>query len=183
MTVELYWPLLVTVVAWGIAALIAAWGLKHVDPSPARPDARHRWEPVSHRKRGDRDMQSAEASPTTSMYDRLGVPNIRTAVDQFYNRVLGDPECVDYFEHLDLEGRASLKRHQALLIGQLLGGPVHYVMDDLRQAHRTFVITNDAYARIVMHLLAVLYTLHVPSDIVVHLQTKLEEARPLIVTT
>lgn len=116
-----------------------------------------------------------------SMYARLGHGAIVAAVDQFYHRVLGDPQLRPYFDHLDAQGLSRLHRHQALLIGQVLGGPRHFDLTQLGHAHRHLRITHDAYWRVIMHLGAVLTALDVPRDVVAHLLTALCEAESSIV--
>ncbi|WP_431881722.1 group I truncated hemoglobin [Micromonospora chalcea] len=121
-------------------------------------------------------------APQPSMYARLGHGAIVAAIDQFYHRVLGDPELRPYFDRLSPDGLARLHRHQALLIGQLLGGPVHFDLAQLGHAHRHLGISHDAYWRAVMHLGAVLTGLRVPRDIVLHLMAALYDAESSIVS-
>jgi truncated hemoglobin YjbI len=54
-----------------------------------------------------------------SDYDIVGGGSaVGGVVNDFYERVLGDPQLAPYFEGVDL---ARLKRHQVLLISQVLG--------------------------------------------------------------
>lgn len=93
-------------------------------------------------------------------YTTVGVDNIRTAVERFYHAVLSDERLQTYFEHLDTE---QLRRHQALFIGQLWGGPVHYDLDDLAKAHQRLRVSPAAYWRTAGHLMAVLTVMDVPA--------------------
>lgn len=119
----------------------------------ARPDA------------GTTLMLAASAPQTNvgpdgqSAYDTVGVNAIRTAVDQFYALVTCDPVLSPYFALIDLE---RLHRHQALFIGQLWGGPVHFDLDKLVTAHRHLQIPALAYWRTVGILMTVLTRLEVP---------------------
>jgi hemoglobin len=82
-------------------------------------------------------------TPTTpeSHYDRVGgQPAIREVVEQFYARVLADEELAPYFVDADV---TQVKRHQVLLLSQVLGGPAEYDGRDLGEAHRGLGITSD----------------------------------------
>ena len=74
-------------------------------------------------------------------------------VEQFYARVLDDDELAPYFTDADV---AAVKRHQVLLLSQVLGGPSEYDGRDLGEAHRGLGITSDHYDKVVGHLVAVL---------------------------
>jgi hemoglobin len=95
-------------------------------------------------------------TPTTpdSHYDRVGgQPAIREVVEQFYARVLADEDLAPYFVDADV---TQVKRHQVLLLSQVLGGPAEYDGRDLGEAHRGLGITSDHYDKVVGHLVAVL---------------------------
>lgn len=92
-------------------------------------------------------------------YETVGVLAIRTAVDQFYSAVCADPVLSPYFHGVEMD---QLKRHQALFLGQLWGGPVHFDAQRLGVAHRHLNVSSAAYWRVVGHLMAVLTNLAVP---------------------
>lgn len=92
-------------------------------------------------------------------YDTVGVDAIRAAVEQFYAVVAADPLLAGYFNGID---RDRLIRHQALFLGQLWGGPVHFDVDGLVTAHRDLGITAEAYWRTVAHLMTTITGLGVP---------------------
>jgi hemoglobin len=97
------------------------------------------------------------------MYDRIGgAPAIREAVDRFYRRLLDDPELAGYFEG-DLSG---LKRHQAALLTQVLGGPVQYEGRDLTEAHESLAIPKAHFQRVVFYLVGTLWELGAPMDVI-----------------
>ncbi|MFO7279757.1 MAG: group 1 truncated hemoglobin [Thermoanaerobacterales bacterium] len=99
------------------------------------------------------DRTDSIATPA-SHYERLGgAPAVREAVDRFYDRVLGDPELAHYFTDVDMP---RLKRHQVLLLSQVLGGPARYDGRELGEAHRGLGISSAHYDRVVDHLVAVL---------------------------
>ena len=94
-----------------------------------------------------------------SLYERLGqTAGIRTAVDDFYRRVLADPELAPYFERVDLAG---LHGHQTDLLVQVTGGPAGYTGRELAAVHETRGITPEAFDRVVGHLVATLTELGV----------------------
>jgi len=99
--------------------------------------------------------ETTDASPTPeSHYDRVGgKPAIREVVEQFYARVLDDDELAPYFTDADV---SEVKRHQVLLLSQVLGGPAEYDGRELGAAHRGLGITSDHYDKVVGHLVAVL---------------------------
>jgi hemoglobin len=94
-----------------------------------------------------------------SLYERLGrTVGIRTAVDDFYRRVLADPRLAPYFEAVDLE---ALYGHQTDLLVQVTGGPGGYSGRDLAAAHEGRHITPEAFDLVVGHLVASLTELGV----------------------
>lgn len=106
--------------------------------------------------------QIDRAEAPASHYDRLGgAPTIREAVDRFYTRVLADPALAPFFTGTDM---SQLKRHQVLLLSQVLGGPVAYDGRSLSDAHRGLGISTDHYDKVVEHLVAVLVELGADDD-------------------
>ena len=99
-----------------------------------------------------------------SLYARLGQRvGIRAAVDDFYDRVLADPQLRPYFEGADLR---RLRAHQAALLVQVTGGPAEYGGRGLAASHQGLDITPEAFDRVVGHLVATLTGLGVqPADI------------------
>ncbi len=95
---------------------------------------------------------ASDAKPTH--YDRVGGrPAITAVVEQFYARVLADDELAPYFTDADVE---AVKRHQVLLLSQVLGGPSEYDGRELGAAHQGLGITSEHYDKVVGHLVAVL---------------------------
>ncbi len=101
--------------------------------------------------------QTVEGETPASHYDRLGgAPTIRVAVDRFYELVLADPDLAPFFADTDV---AKVKRHQVLLLSQVLGGPADYDGRALGEAHRGLGITETHYDKVVAHLVNVLVDL------------------------
>lgn len=163
---DVRWTLLL--VAGAAVLIAAAWRL--LAPHDER---------AGERLAGPAAAEQNPARERETMYERVGAGNIRAAVDQFYHRILGDPRLAHHFDGVDL-GR--LRRHQALLIGQILGGPVHFELHQLAIAHRRLRIDHGTYWITVGHLLAVLTGLGVPRDVVLHLCAALYDAQDLIIT-
>ncbi|MEU2350963.1 group 1 truncated hemoglobin [Modestobacter sp. NPDC049651] len=97
-----------------------------------------------------------------SLYERLGREvGIRTAVDDFYERVVADPQLEHYFADADLP---QLRRHQAALLVQVTGGPAGYSGRDLATGHAGLGITAADFDRVVGHLVGTLTALGVGDD-------------------
>jgi hemoglobin len=97
-----------------------------------------------------------------SIYERLGQEKgIRAAVDDFYGRVVGDPELADYFDGVDLR---KLRAHQTALLVQVTGGPAAYSGRDLAAAHDRLGITPQDFDRVVGHLVATLTSFGVAAE-------------------
>jgi hemoglobin len=99
---------------------------------------------------------------TATMYERAGGgAAIREAVDRFYRHLLADPDLAGYFAG-DL---TELKRHQAALLTQVLGGPSAYTGRDLAEAHAGLNISREHFQKVVFYLVGTLWELQVPMDI------------------
>jgi hemoglobin len=97
-----------------------------------------------------------------SLYERLGQEvGIRTAVDDFYARLVADPQVAHFFEGIDLP---RLRRHQTALLSQVTGGPVEYTGRDLAAGHAGLGITPEDFDRVVGHLVATLTALGVSAE-------------------
>ena len=97
----------------------------------------------------------------TTIFDEIGgEPTVTTVVDLFYERLLADPGLMRYFEHRDL---ARLKAHQRALVTVALGGSEQYSGRMMHPAHAGLAITNEAFDRVLDHLLEVLTEVGVPA--------------------
>lgn len=111
-------------------------------------------------------------------FEVIGAGGVRVVVDQFYNKLLGDPTLSPFFDHVDLP---RLRQHQALLVGQLWGGPVHYELGALAKAHHPLDISPEQYWRVVGHFMGTLTHEDVPGWICVFTMTRLYQARTFII--
>lgn len=99
-------------------------------------------------------MATEERVQDRTDYDRIGGgPAVRAVVDRFYELILADEQLAGFFENSDM---AQLKRHQALLISQVLGGPANYDGRELNQAHAGMDIGRDDYRKVVSYLVQTL---------------------------
>ena len=115
-----------------------------------------------------------------SLYERLGQEvGIRTAVDDFYVRVVGDPQLAHHFEGIDLP---RLRRHQTALLVQVTGGPVEYSGRELAEGHAGLGITPADFDRVVDHLVATLTDLGVSAKDIASVGAALTEHRDDIIT-
>jgi hemoglobin len=117
--------------------------------------------------------------PDGSDYDRIGgAPAVIAVVGDFYDRVLADPVLAPYFDGVDL---VRLRRHQVLLVSQVLGGPAEYDGRELRDAHAGMDITRDHFSMVVSHLVDAMKGAGVPDQIVQRVVLELGSTRGDIV--
>ena len=94
-----------------------------------------------------------------NLYEKLGGEHtIKTVVDIFYRRVLGDAALAPVFQGVDM---GNLKRHQALFISQAWGGPKQYDGRSMSEAHRRLAITGAQFDAVAGHLVGALRELEV----------------------
>ncbi len=108
---------------------------------------------------------SAQRPPTeVSDYERVGGgPAVRAVVERFYELVLSDERLAGFFAGTDM---SALKRHQALLIAQVMGGPADYDGHDLRQAHAGLGVGRGDFALVVTLLGQALSEAGVDDDVI-----------------
>ena len=107
---------------------------------------------------------SVDADRQQSDYDLVGGgPAISQVVERFYQLVLGDPLLAPLFTGVDV---ARLKRHQVLLVSQVMGGPADYDGRELHEAHAGLGITDEHFDHVVEHLVASLQEAGVPDDVI-----------------
>lgn len=115
-----------------------------------------------------------------SDYDAVGgAPAIKAVVNRFYELVVGDPSLAPFFEGIDM---TSLKRHQVLMVSQVMGGPAEYDGRELRAAHAEMPIRSEHFASVVEHLVAALHEFDVPQEIIDRVVAALGQTQPDIVT-
>ena len=121
------------------------------------------------------------ATGETTDYERIGGgPAVSAVVGRFYEAVLADPALAPYFDGVEM---TALRRHQVLLISQVMGGPVEYDGRELAQAHAGHNITDEAYDKVVDHIVAALKEAGVDDDIIGRLGELVAGLRADIVTS
>ena len=121
--------------------------------------------------------------PELSAFERVGgAPAVKAVVDRFYERVLADNDLSEYFASMDAAGMTQLKRHQAAMISQVLGGPREYTGRDLADAHRALDISALHYRRVSHLLVGTLWEYDVPEDIIFDVSELLSSLQGAIAT-
>ncbi|MFO1078190.1 MAG: group 1 truncated hemoglobin [Planctomycetota bacterium] len=91
---------------------------------------------------------------THTLYERIdGAQALAGLVDEFYRRVLGDPQLALQFAGTDMRRQ---KWHQTMFLAMALGGPSGYEGRTLREAHAGRNISDAQFAAVVGHLQATL---------------------------
>lgn len=118
-----------------------------------------------------------------TIYDTIGGGGaVAAAVDDFYVRVLADPDLAPYFAGIDME---RLRAHQRAFITAAVGGPSVYSGRSMRAAHHRPdlpPISPAAFDRVVDHLVATLAGLGVPDDVIGQIGGALGPLKPEIVS-
>lgn len=121
-----------------------------------------------------------ESEQVVSIFERLGQEQgIRAAVDDFYERVVGDPQLARYFDGVDMR---TLRGHQTALLVQVTGGPAGYAGRDLAAAHAQLDITPEDFDRVVQHLVGTLTSFGVSQEDIAAVEEVLTAQRDAIVT-
>ena len=99
-------------------------------------------------------MPPAPPEEPAALYDRLGGgPAIKAVVESFYDKVLAEPLVQPVFAGSDT---GALRRHLALFLSQVTGGPREYDGRELAEAHRHLHITGEQFDVVANALLATL---------------------------
>lgn len=115
-----------------------------------------------------------------SIYDTIGGADaVRAAVDDFYLRVLADPQLAPFFTATDLN---RLKAHQRSFIAAAIGGPEIFSGRDMKTAHAGLNITDAEFDAVVGHLVDTLTGLGVPEETIAQIGGALMPLRADIVT-
>jgi len=124
-------------------------------------------------------MSDQTTRAAVSDYDAIGGgPAVSAVVNDFYERVLGDPRLAPYFEGIDMP---QLKRHQVLLVTQVLGGPNNYDGRPLAEAHAGLGVDHDDFAAVAGHLTGAMRDAGVPEDILMRAIAVVAATEPDIV--
>ena len=127
----------------------------------------------------DAPEPATEVSDAPLLRSVGGTPGIREAVERLYARLLDDPQLAHFFVGVDMP---RLKRHQVLLMSQMLGGPAQYSGRDLAEAHVGLAVTASEYECMVTHLVAVLRELAAPEATITCVRDALDGVAHHVVT-
>ncbi len=126
-------------------------------------------------------MTVTEETTPTSHYERIGgAAAVKAAVELFYDKVLVDPELAGYFTDVNMPEQ---RRHLALMLAVVLGGPNEYAGRGLAEAHQPLDIPPAHYAKVCGHLTVTLTELGVPADIIADVQVVLAQVQDQVVST
>lgn len=124
-------------------------------------------------------MTVTEETAPASHYDRIGgASSVKAAVELFYDKVLADPVSASYFTDVDMAGQ---RRHLALMLTMVLGGPNEYTGRGLAEAHQPLHIPVAHYEKVGEYLTATLSELGVPADVLAHVRTVLGQVQDQVV--
>lgn len=97
-----------------------------------------------------------------SLYDMIGgEPALTAVVDDFYVRVLADPELAGFFAGANMN---KLKGRQVEFFAEALGGPRLYSGPTMRQAHQGRGIGQMHFNLVASHLIDALTAAGVADD-------------------
>jgi hemoglobin len=114
-----------------------------------------------------------------TIYDTIGGrDSVTAAVELFCTRVLADPTLRPYFADTDMRAQ---KAHMRAFLASALGGPDVYRGRDMHAAHAHLRVTDEAFDRVVDHLVWTLDALGLPDDVIEAIGAKLAPLRADIV--
>lgn len=104
------------------------------------------------------------AAAETTIYDAIGGEDALVAVvDDFYDRVMADPQLAPFFAGISMR---ALKGKQVEFFAEALGGPHVYQGQPMRQAHQGRGISQADFDKVAYHLTSSLASAGVPGDLV-----------------
>jgi hemoglobin len=107
---------------------------------------------------------SAELHAQSSIYETIGgEAALEPMVDDFYGRVLVDPELRGFFAGTNM---ARLRGRQVEFLAAVLGGPRSYTGASLRTAHQGRGIEQVHFDLVAEHLVTALQAAGVPADVI-----------------
>src|SRR5215469_3949914 len=102
------------------------------------------------------------AASEVSIYEAIGgEPALVAVVDDFYDRVVGDPQLESFFAGVNMP---KLKGRQVEFFAAALGGPDVYQGPSMRDAHIGRGITQADFDKVAYHLTDALAAAGVPAQ-------------------
>jgi hemoglobin len=112
-------------------------------------------------------------------YDQIGgATGVAAAVDDFYARLLSDPEIAHYFDGVAMPRQIH---HLRAFLGAALGGPERYLGRDIETAHSGLGVTESAFDGVVAPLAATLRHVGVKASTIADIGAKLAPLRAQVV--
>ena len=102
------------------------------------------------------------AHAEVTIYEAIGgEPALVAVVDDFYVRVLADPQLVGFFAGVNV---SKLKGRQVEFFAAALGGPDHYQGAGMKEAHTGRGISQADFDKVAFHLTTALAAAGVPEE-------------------
>ena len=131
--------------------------------APARAQAEPAVEAAPKSESEPRAVEKGTLKAKQTLYEAIGgAPAVEAAVDNFYERVLNDPELVGFFDEKRLPW---LKVQQRAFLTQVMSGPAEYKGRNMKEAHAHMTITNEHFDLVAGHLTDSLKELGVPTNL------------------
>lgn len=103
-------------------------------------------------------------SAEVNIYDAIGgEPALTAVVDDFYVRVLADPQLAGFFAGVNMN---KLKGMQVEFFVEALGGPHVYQGSSMRQVHAGRGISQADFDKVAVHLIDALAAAGVPENLI-----------------
>jgi hemoglobin len=107
-------------------------------------------------------MQQMTAPAEVTIYEAIGgEPALVAVVDDFYVRVLADPQLAGFFAGVNMP---KLKGRQVEFFAAALGGPHVYQGASMKEAHTGRGISQANFDKVAFHLTAALAAAGVPAE-------------------
>ena len=124
---------------------------------------------------------SADLQAQSSIYEIIGgQAALEPVVDDFYDRVLADPELRGFFAGSSM---TRLKGQQVEFFAAALGGPRPYTGASLRDAHRGRGIEQKHFDLVAGHLVAALGAAGVPPGVIDRIAAEISPLASQIVSS
>jgi hemoglobin len=124
---------------------------------------------------------SADLQAQSSIYEIIGgQAALEPVVDDFYDRVLADPELRGFFAGSSM---TRLKGRQVEFFAAALGGPRPYTGASLRDAHRGRGIEQKHFDLVAGHLVAALGAAGVPPGVIDRIAAEISPLASQIVSS
>ncbi|PZF87427.1 group 1 truncated hemoglobin [Micromonospora deserti] len=107
-----------------------------------------------------------------------GAGSVKAAVELFYDKVLAGPKLAGYLSDVDM---VSQRRHLALMLTVVLGGPNEYAGRGLAEAHQPLGIPLAHYAKVGEYLAVTLAELGAPAEVIGDVQAVLAQVQDQVV--